>query len=736
MNGNAIRRAAAAVLLACAGVPAARGDGPPAAAPPFPLSADPAIPLPGQTAWDLPARWPAFRHADVETAGFDAVPLPIRYRDPDHLGDPAEADAFAFLVGYDLDWSPASYCKRHSYFVFRQTAPAVMADLRADGHADGGAYPPAAVARLVAEWRGTAAVGGSITRSAKGYTGELVIHDRTGRVVHRRAFADPQPYWGLLGDFSCDALAALGPPPTAALVKQLHGPRCADMASVAMIGSAAKLPEFSADDLETDARVLDRSPEFAEVRAWTANQAGWAGLSGTDQRHQFALSLDARVTPEALGSLSAGPLPADLQPKVPAWLAAAADLGGADHPVLLGRLVDTAHRRQRVDPALYDRAVATAARYPNAYYLLRDTSEMLDDPACGRPDADLAAGMALTAFTDRLMTGTGSKVDAARTFAEAAGPIGRSDDVAVVLLSDGADPADYLSLSTGMLLDAGQYQAAVDLYTGAVAARPGVTGRNRGVVYAALAAAVLGRADALTAMLDRDAAVLDEDKCRPLVQALADLTAGRPVDAAAVAAAYAGLAGSAWQRWPYLVLLSQLDQRAGQEQFRPAVEAQVQGYPDARLGWRVLDGYDRRQPSPALADVYRGMRWLYPDDAWVASATAARAQRCPRDAADPTDVATVTKVLAPLPARRFDAAVDHGLPQATARQVVNLYPWGVAAAVASLCDGGQFDAARDLALRYANGCARPGVRRSMAWSNHLAYRVEACRAAAGPTTRP
>ena len=100
----------------------------------------------------------------------------------------------------------------------------------------------------------------------------------------------------------------------------------------------------------------------------------------------------------------------------------------------------------------------------------------------------------------------------------------------------------------------------------------------------------------------------------------------------------------------------------------------------------------------------------------------------------------LVKALSDLPAHIWQPGVDPDLTAARGRLASRLAVWQVAAALASQCDAGQFDAARDMALRYANGCARPGVRRTVPWAVHLVERVEECRAAAGgggvPANRP
>ncbi len=716
-------RAQRTVTIALVGVAAAVTRADPRAdraAGVFPLAALDPLPLPP----DGPAdRWPAFAHADLATSGFDAVPLPFRYADPGHLGDPDEANAFAFLLSNDLDWSPASFCQRHAYFVYKASARAELATL-----APGDGYDPAAVGRLIATWRGTVAVGGKITRSAGGFSGQLVILDRGGRVIHRRAFPTPQPYFDLLGDLSVDALATLGPPPSAALVRFLHERRCHDDATLRLIGSAAfLLPRGSPAERAVYAKVLAADPGFADVRFWAADQGG---LRPAARSYEYGLGLDARVAPEYLRVLNPQLLPAPMRARVPAWQAAVAALAGTDAPDLLAsQLADAMARHVPVPPAVQAAALAAAAQYPNHYGLLEMVAPAVRDGLIGPADPDLAAGVALTAFADRWRTGSGSKADVADLFAGVAIETGQPADACAVLRSSQARSPDADWLLASGWFDAGHYDDVLAVY----AARPAavVDAGSSLPVQAAMAAAFRGRADVLDTILHRDRSSLDKTRCTPLVQALVARLAGDPVDVKAIVAAVAGFSDRDWQRFEYQLLLWQLDLTANAEDFRAEAESAVGRLPGSRPAWAVLDLYDRRHPRATSADFYRSIRWLLPADPWVAPAAAAWAARSPAGAAARADVAAVVAALRPVPPRPFDPATDAAEADAAIAAAVN--PWSVTAAVAALSDDRQFDAARDLAQRYANLCARDDVPQSFTWANHLVYRVADHRTAA---TRP
>ncbi|HTW93851.1 MAG TPA: hypothetical protein VMD30_03585 [Tepidisphaeraceae bacterium] len=128
--------------------------------------------------------------------------LPFHYSDPGKIGNAYEAGAFSFFISNDLDWGQGSYCQRHAYFIFHRD-PLPMKYLA-------GTYDPTLIAAEIRGWRATNAVGGTLTKTAAGYTGNLVIYDKTGAVCFSKSYDKPRAYFDMLGDMDADAIGYFG----------------------------------------------------------------------------------------------------------------------------------------------------------------------------------------------------------------------------------------------------------------------------------------------------------------------------------------------------------------------------------------------------------------------------------------------------------------------------------------------------------------------------------------------
>ncbi len=669
----------------------------------------------------LAADWPAFRHADFKSAGFNAVVLPFHYDDPKHLGDADEANALSFMLSYDLDWSPASYANRRAYFVYQRPVEAVQPLVTT--------YDTGRISALIDRWTATHAVGGTVTRTADGYAGELLVFDSAGSVEHRESFDKPRPYFDLLGDLSVAALTYLGPPPGAALVKHLHEPRCQHMSSVAALGKAAFMDPRKAEEWQAYDTILAADQGFAQVRYWRANQGGFRGLSAADQAKEYAASLESYPTAEACRTIRLNLLPDDQREAAAAAQRRGWELADPDAPQRLAiELTDARAHQRRDDPDLVARGMAAAAKYPNRMEIV----ETLEASAAGSravtPDPDLAASLELAAVQGLFLPGSGSKADSAADFAASAAVVGRADDGVPVLLDnagDGLDGRGWFTVIDG-LTTLGQWNKVLETYAANETAFD--TGPALVEADVILAAGMLGRTDVLDHLLVDRRVQLDRRHNAPLAEAYKAVLAGNPVDAAPFDKAAAS--HEYWQSSNYLLLRAQLDLN-GKAKLGGEVYGASKYDPGRRPLWVLVDAYERKLNHPDVADFYRSLAWLYPDDAWVRAAVAAWTARCPGAAAGTTDVAKVTAALQPYPARRWSRTDPKWTAEQkrVARNACS--PWQVGAAVAAEAAAGRADDAKALALRYVNVAAQLDDDNLTAWADHVYYQVDA-RAAAAP----
>ncbi len=720
------RSLAGACCALAAGVLAGGQTAPPRAPPPTRPASRPGRPLPLALARPLPlrdyslkelaARWPAFGHAPFATAGHNHLSLPFRWASEGEVGEPAEANAFAFLLGNDLDWSPGNYCARHAYFVFKR-ARRYMAKM-VEG------YDPDVVRFAVRDWAATHGVGGLLKRTRLGYTGALEIFDAAGKLTHSKHFARPREYFDLLGEMSCHAIRHFGHEPNEALVKHLHRKRCKHHQSIVDLGRAAFAEQRGQEEFDLYRQILRRDPGFADVRYWYGNQKWWRDGDTAEYNRQKALACKSYLVLSALTDFRPDKCPdKELAAAHGGWMAQADRMTGGEHVELLERLLAHGPKSAR-SPALVRRATAAARRNPNSHWLLYHLAEAYDEVYL---DADLAASLAVAAVRDRYLVGRGGKYDATSDLARYLYNLGYYDQVAALLRPlmesearrrDLPKAAWCAHLLGDALRNMGRCAEAVPVYRRSFHYhRPGEPERPWILVKAAVCAAQAGRQDWLRQVLDGRRKQIDRIGMGFLVDAYARLLRRQPVTVREVA----GRAPAGWKAYKeHLQLTCQLDLMAGRQDQRKKLARFMARDTNWRTHWILYDAYDRAAPKGESIMFYEALTWLFPDDPWVAqAATEARAR-----IADPVRLGAEE-----LGRRLRDYAPDDWVAPAPARDrraeaVFRKLPYGaVESAVHRLLTAGQRRQALDLASRYRRLAAEVREYHSMRRANRLIHLV-------------
>ena len=554
----------------------------------------------------------AFHHVPFDQSGYNVVVLPFSYSDPDQVGDPNEANAFAQLLSYDTDWGPGSYTNRHAYFIFKR-ARALMIHLMAG-------YDAPLVAQAIADWNATNAIGGSLKRSKDGYTGQLMVYDRRGALVETKTYDRPQPYFDLLGDMSVDALTFFGPAPSARLAAFLHQPRCEHAESIAEYGKAAFMPERSDEEFTTYERIVKSDPSFAIVRYWSANQKSWTEPNTNELLQQCFQAIQARPDVAPLNDVWAYQYSkAGLLDPYEHCLDETYQLLSPAHPFVLAHRLDTGNYGEMDRRTFLELALKSAGRFPNSYNLLQELAIAYVTQHEGTPDYEMAASLAAANISNLFLTGNGNKYNAQAVLAEACIGLGRPDIAAQVLIQAGAGQPEFnLRLYARALCEIGNYSDVIDLYH----VMPHTFDENSArqllpvVAFAAAAAKMPHELDELLITHHDDlqnAGILD------LVQAYRDMAAEKPVDLSTLQR----LASNAGPNPDWnLLLVTEEDAMTEQSRFIQFARQLSWTCPEQRLGWIMMDGYERRKPNRDAAAFYDFLDWMHGSDPWVVKAVA------------------------------------------------------------------------------------------------------------------
>ncbi len=643
----------------------------------FPLAKAIKQPISDYTMDELAEMWDAFKHAPIETAGFNQLSLPFRYASLDGSGDTAEADAFAFLLSYMIDWAPGGYCTRHAYFVFKRARKKIMPFRQQ--------YNRRVIKYLVNDWTATHAVGGVLRQSEKGYSGVLEIYDRAGQLVLMKVYKADREFFDLLGDMSVDAMKFFGHTPSPALIELLHLPQWKHHESIIDLGRAALLEQDSDEEFALYAKILKRDPEFAHVRDWWRNRIYWLNNYDSKKQETALAKLPERKVPRRFEDLR------KLAPEI---------TGPNALEVLLEEL-EIAEQSSQVTQELLERATPIAARYPNSHGLAYWLGRAYYQGPC---DCDIAASIQLLGIRDRYLTGGGGKQYSTRKFALPMMLLGHNEIAAQVLRplvlrlmrSEGVRGAALSAeLLAKSLVGMGQYAEALKYFKIAVRGRDKGENLNNMLVDMGVAAALAGEPDTLNQIIQYHRTDLLESKMLFLLEAYRDVLAGRFVRNGSLMEKYGDIS---WEdRYKVLCFVGQRAIMWGKPWYRPPITEYMKNRPNDRSTWILYDAYDRADPKAESAGFYEALEWLHGSDPWVKKAVRDFRRRTKTTSILTADeLSERLKDFEPVRWPDFDSSkvdlarkVHYGLP-----------PFAAEAAIYRLVQSGDYDQAEELALRY------------------------------------
>ncbi len=648
----------------------------------FPLAQVPKQPIPKYTRKQLVKMWPAFEHAPFKTAGFNHLSLPLRFISLDGTGNPVEGNAFAFLLSDMLDWTPGNYCARHAYFVFKSSRKEMKPFLRQ--------YDRRVIKKLVREWFATHAVGGVLIQSKKGYSGILEIYDDNGRLVHKKDYRKHRKFFDLLGDMCVDAMRFFGHEPSAEMTELVHFPQCEHRESLIDLGNAAFLRRLSPEAFSLYEKILQRDPEFVNVRDWWSNQAGWADYGRSEKKN-----VD-RIPPKHVNA------------RYKQLHSSAPEVTGPYSPSFLHKSLESVtDGKTELTPDLLARAMPMASKYPNEFRMLY---ELGDTYYQSIGDNDMAASVFLTAMRNRFLVAIDHKKSVKQGFALAVMRVGRNDVAARVLFplmkrlnrSGGpkraATTARWLATALKQMQ---RYPEALKAYEFAVKGMKKGHQRNQALAEMGVAAAMAGRLDKLNDIIRDYRVEIATLKRVYVLEAYRDSLMGKEIDLKAfLHKTMAEAQGRPWEtKMCALRFYFQQAVMDGVPHFRNEIRRRVQADFHDRSFQILFHLYEKMAPREDSANFYEALDWLHGEDPWVIQAMEHYRQRSTaRKLTTDEELAEYFKDFEPMywpkadPSRR-DQAI----------QVIRSIPPGaVTVVVRDLIAEGDLDRAEELTRRYLN----------------------------------
>ena len=701
----------------------------------LPLSQVPPQPYSHYTLARLEKMFPAFEHEPYETAGFNHLTLPFRFVSVAGTGEATEAHALSFLVSHLLDWAPGSYCARHAYFVFKRDHEDFEPMTRG--------YDRRAIVREIYDWRATHAVGGELRRSAAGFAGTLEVYDRHGATILENRYDEPRQYFELVGDMVVDAMTCLDEPPSAAMNEFLHRRRCEHHESILDLGKAAWLKERSSEEFAIYQRILDRDPDFADVRAWWANQKQWRDGDKASYQQQLGLCLASYPVPEFCWFHPPACPDPELAARRDEWVNEVEALTGPDFPDLLKNRLRFCTKHTGLDMEVFERAARVSRRYPNAFGLLSRLAQTIETWKTG--SRELAAGLRIAALRNRYMPGSGDKSDQARKLSNFMSNLGRYGimvqlrrpliDRAIRSNADGWGTWYALSQAWGLAMMR-RYEEAIPYFRQAYKrGKPGSSEKIRGLALGGWAAAQAGRIDILDQILRDRREELEAGGMLFMLESYRAVLRGESLDPDELWTHYVAHPEMWGGYSPMVYLRAQLDLMRGTDAGRFEVQVAIARNPGNRLSQVLYDLFDRRDPRPESAAFYSMIEWLYDDEPWSRQAVADFHARMPEAMLLSYD--ELCERLGAFPPLK-DLPAESPSKKEADDLLIRLPLGAIPATVRDLLQRREFEKAEELALRYRHLAAASECHSARDLANHVLHRVDYARTAAAelPVSQP
>ncbi len=232
---------------------------------------------------DLECDWFEVELTKGDGGGFFPVFLPFSQTTGNKTSNSL---AFPFLLSFRFDWVPDNICTRHPFFIYKRDRRFFEKYKKPSKDI---------VVSYARSWGASHVIGGSIFQTGAGWGGKLEVYNRAGMMILRKKYEPKLSYFDLMGRMVIDWMAFRKQEVSEGLKKELIRPMTTDMKTIKFLETAALAPERSKEEWLIYERILDIDPDFAEVRAWRANQMRWQDQDDKKAALERAIALESHL---------------------------------------------------------------------------------------------------------------------------------------------------------------------------------------------------------------------------------------------------------------------------------------------------------------------------------------------------------------------------------------------------------------------------------------------------------
>ena len=476
-------------------------------------------------------------------------------------------------------------------------------------------YDVKLIRRAIDRWNSTTAVGGNLDRTANGIGGTIQMRNRSGQITFTKEYA-PEDFFKLLGDIDVDVMHQVGFDPPNALNEYLHQSRCAKPESIDAFGKTAFEPR---EQMLTDiATLLQNDPGFGDAHGWWANQYAWTDKFSNESCQQKVLALNDRLTASLLWDVDARPsLDPDILKMYSDCIERAAKIAGEDAADVAAARLNFTRWANQGPTDLRNRALILAAKYPNHSDLAYELSSNLIE--AGDIDAQLAGSIAEMDSQNLYDPGVGDRRGDRDLIARCLYQLGRSDLQLSELSRQDLPSTFHRSDRLRALITTGHWQRVLDDMDRSPLK---VNADNLdSASLLVLAAALIGDDQRIVQTRDQWRTLFDEQHLTPLIDLYLAARQGTPFVYKQLDPISQLRSGDVFYCGEGLTTLA--DQMLHSKIARLNFLVESNREPNDRLGWVFFAEYARQFNYPRAGGFFEALKWLYPNDPWVATASAA-----------------------------------------------------------------------------------------------------------------
>ncbi|MEN8126672.1 MAG: hypothetical protein ABFR90_02585 [Planctomycetota bacterium] len=220
---------------------------------------------------------------------FNPVFLPFEFVCKAGKTDPKQSLTFPCLLSFKFDFVPDNFSARHPAFIYRK---------KPIWNAKPGETKK--IAHYIEYWEATHAFGGTVVQHENGYSGQMIVYNMNGQEVLKKKYETPVPYFSLMGQMVKSWMDFRKQPISDGLYNELIRPMTNDMECVHLYGQSFYKPWRTQEEWDIYEQILQRDPNFGEVRFWYANQKSWATGSHANLQVEKGRALQDHLVMPAL----------------------------------------------------------------------------------------------------------------------------------------------------------------------------------------------------------------------------------------------------------------------------------------------------------------------------------------------------------------------------------------------------------------------------------------------------